>query len=94
MDAAEAAAKLGETVTIVDVIREVVTKPSGTVFLNFGAMYPNEILTAVIMAETLPRFPGIKKWNGHQVRLSGEITEYKGHRRIILRNRGQIQLAN
>jgi len=88
------AGKLGETVTFVDVIREVVARPSGALFLNFGAAYPNEVLAAVIMPETLPRFPGAREWTGRRVRVSGEVGEHEGRRRIILRERGQSELAD
>ncbi|MFZ4775555.1 MAG: hypothetical protein ACOYM3_09345 [Terrimicrobiaceae bacterium] len=90
LDAASAAKKLGESVVVVDTVREVVTKESGTVFLNFGAAYPEEILTAVVMKETLPRFPGIETWLGKKIRMEGVVSEHEGHCRIVLRERGQI----
>ncbi len=90
VDAQAAVKKTGESVLMVDVVREVVTKESGTVFLNFGAPYPNEILTAVVMKDTLPRFPGVESWSGKKVRIEGVVTEHQGHCRIVLRERGQI----
>lgn len=94
LDAAAAAKKPGESVVVVDTVREVVTKESGTVFLNFGAAYPKEVLTAVVMRETLPRFPGVETWLGKKVRLEGVVSEHLGHGRIVLRERGQILLVD
>ncbi|MFZ4598312.1 MAG: hypothetical protein ACOYNN_06665 [Terrimicrobiaceae bacterium] len=88
-----ASAKLGDEVTFVDVVQEVVIKPSGTIFLNFGKEFPNEVLTVIVMDETRPRFPDVEKWSGKKVRVVGEVSEHDGHRRIILRERDQISLA-
>ncbi len=86
-----AAQSAGQTVSFVDVVQEVVVKDSGTIFLNFGGKYPNERLTVVIMAETKKRFPGAETWAGRKVRVTGELSEHRGHPRIILRERGQIE---
>ena len=93
LDAKTAAAKLGEKVAVEDAVREVAITDSGTVFLNFGAAYPDEVLTAVVMKDTRSRFPGIETWNGTKVRIDGEVSDHQGHRRIILRERGQIALV-
>lgn len=93
LDAKSAAQKLAETVVVEDTVREVVIKDSGTVFLNFGAAYPKEVLAAVVMKATRPRFPGVETWNGKKVRIEGEVSEHEGRRRIILRERGQIALV-
>jgi len=87
-------AAIGATVSFVDTVKEVVVKPSGTIFLNFGAKYPDESITIIVMDETRPRFPQIEKWLGKKVRVSGELSDYKGHRRIILREKDQIALAS
>ena len=93
LDAKAAAAKPGEKVVIEDTVREVAITDSGTVFLNFGAAYPDEVLTAVVMKDTRSRFPGVETWNGKKVRIEGEVSDHQGHRRIILRERGQIALV-
>ncbi len=93
LDARTAAGKLGETVVVVDTVHDVVVKESGTVFLNFGAAFPKEFLAAVVMKETRPRFPDVENWKGKRVRFEGRIIEHEGHRKIILRERGQITLA-
>jgi len=93
LDARTAAGKLGENVVVVDTVHEVIVKDSGTVFLNFGAAFPKESLAAVVMKETRPRFPDVENWKGRTVRFEGRIIEHEGHRKIILRERGQITLA-
>lgn len=95
LDAREAAAhKNGETVSFEDRIVEIVVKESGTVFLNFGASFPNEVLKAIIMDDTRPRFPNALQWEGRRVRVSGVLSEKEGRKRIILRERGQIELVD
>jgi hypothetical protein len=93
LDAKSAAAKPGEKVVIEDTVREVSITDSGTVFLNFGAAYPKEVLTAVVMKGTRPRFPGVETWNGKMVRIVGVVSDHEGHPRIVLRERGQIALV-
>jgi len=93
LDAKSAAQKLGEKVVIEDAVREVSITDSGTVFLNFGAVYPDEVLAVVVMKDTRPRFPGIETWSGKKVRIEGTVSDHEGHRRIILRDRGQIVLV-
>ena len=92
-DAKSAAGKTGEKIQFEDTIREVVIKDSGTVFLNFGAAYPHEVLKAVVMKDTRMRFPGVETWSGKKVRIEGVVSDHGGHPRIILRERGQIVLV-
>ena len=76
-----------------DTVREVTVTDSGTVFLNFGAAYPDEVLTVVVMKDTRPRFPGVETWKGKKVHIEGVVSDRQGHRRIILRDRGQAALV-
>jgi len=39
------------------------------------------------------RFPGVETWNGKKVRIKGVVSDRQSHRRIILRERGQIALV-
>ena len=92
-DAKSAAGRIGEKVVIEETVREVVIKESGTVFLNIGAAYPDEVLAVVVMKDTRPRFPGIESWKGKKVRVEGIVSDHEGRPRIILRERGQITLV-
>lgn len=92
-DASSAATKVGETVIVEDVVTEIVTGDKGTLFLNFGGAYPKQTFTAVIMNSTKPRFPEVEKWKGKKVRFEGKVTLHESQPRIILRDRGQIRLA-
>ena len=93
LDAPGAAAKVGENVIFEDTIHQVVDRDTGTVFLNFGAAYPKEVLTVLVMKETRSRFPGVETWEGKKVHVEGMVTEHEGHPRVILRDRGQIYLV-
>jgi hypothetical protein len=88
-----AGAEPGSPVTFTDIIREIVVSPEGTIFVNFGGKYPKETFAAVVMKETHPRFPDIENWVGKKVLVSGTVSEFEGHKRVILRERGQIKLA-
>lgn len=89
-----ATAELGSPVAFTDVIHEIVVSPEGTIFVNFGGKYPKETFAAVVMKETHPRFPDIESWVGKKVVVSGTVSEFEGHKRVILRERGQIKLAD
>lgn len=89
--AAEASrAPAGTEIQFVDRVTEIQRSPKGTLFINFGGKYPAELLTVVIMKATRSRFPGVENWTGRVVRVRGEISEHRGFRRVILRERGQI----
>ncbi|MDX2079154.1 MAG: hypothetical protein SFU53_00060 [Terrimicrobiaceae bacterium] len=89
--AAQAASEQpGSEVRFVDRVAEIQESPAGTLFINFGGRFPAERLTAVIMRQTRSRFPGVENWTGRVVRVRGELTEHRGFRRVILRERGQI----
>ena len=58
-----------------DTVREVSITETGTVFLNFGAAYPDEVLTVVVMKDTRPRFPGVETWKGKKVHIEGVVSD-------------------
>ncbi len=90
VDAAGAAGAVGSTVEMVDIVTQVVQKESGPVFLNFGGVFPKETIAAVIFAAAVSKFPGVKEMEGRKVRVSGVVSDYQGHPRIVLREPGQL----
>jgi len=90
VDAAGAAGSVGSTVVMVDVVAQVVQKEGGPVFLNFGGVFPKETVAAVIFSAAVPKFPDVKDLEGQKVRITGLVSDYQGHPRIILRDPEQL----
>jgi len=94
----EAAAKSeGADVRFVGLVQEVKVTDKGTIFLNFGGKYPNETITAILLASRSSAFDEVldqgPKWlTGRRVQVSGRITIHEGHPRVILRSRDQLKV--
>src|SRR2546422_4664765 len=68
----QAAAYIGQTVTVEGTVASVhVSRRSGTIFLNFGAAYPNQTFSAVTFRSAASRFPNPELWEGNRVRVTG-----------------------
>lgn len=89
----EAAAHVGESVTVEGTVVAVHTARSGTTFLNFGAAYPNQTFTAVIFKTAADRFPNPQHWEGKRVRVTGKVRLYRGKPEIALDEPSQIASA-
>ena len=69
-----------------------VTK-SGKILINFGAEYPNELFTVVIMEDDTANFTDYKPAEfemGKRVCVRGRIMDYKGKPEIVVKNPTQI----
>lgn len=93
IDAAAAAQAIGKTIVLSDVVTEVVVNESGAVFLNFGGAYPNEVFRVVVLSKLKTRFPEAENLENKRVRITGEVVEYEGYPRIILRNPEQLTVV-
>jgi micrococcal nuclease len=95
IDVCDAGSHIGETVKLQGKVTEGSTGKSGTVFLNFGAKYPNHCFTAVIFTSDLKSFPTKPQdyYEGKTVSLTGLVKEYNGKPEIILDNQGQIEIV-
>jgi DNA/RNA endonuclease YhcR with UshA esterase domain len=87
----EAAAHVGETVTVRGTVANVYTSRAGNTFINFGRPYPNQVFTAVIFKERSRLFPNVHSLEGQEVRVTGEIRLYKGKPEIILESPSQLK---
>ncbi|MEO7986891.1 MAG: S1/P1 nuclease, partial [Gemmatimonadales bacterium] len=86
----EAAAHLGETVTVVGTVAAVFRSKKGTVYLNFGADYPHQTFTAVALPPAQPWTRGLDSLVGRRVGVHGKIVSYRGRAEIVLEDGGQI----
>lgn len=93
VDAATAVNMVGKSIVLVDTVSEVQETGAGAIFLNFGGTYPNEIFRAVVLPGTRARFGEISIKSGDTVRITGDVTDYEGFPRIVLRNSDQLSVV-
>lgn len=88
-----AAAHVGETVTVEGTASEVFTdKRSGTTFIDLGGRYPGNAFSGVIFSSYAGSFPDVHHLEGKTVGITGKIQLYKGKPEIILRSRSQLSM--
>lgn len=63
---------------------------NGNVYLNIGGSFPNAVLTLIIFKNNLSSFGDVDIKPGHNLRVKGRLTEYKGSLQLILQNRQQV----
>lgn len=86
----ELRSQLGQFVELDVHIEQVSTPRNGNVYLNIGGSFPNAILTLIIFKNNLSAFGDVDIKPGHNLRVKGRLTEYKGSLQIILQNRQQV----
>lgn len=65
---------VGHTVTVEGTIANVkVSAHQGFVFLNFGAPYPSQTISAFIPDSVAAKFPDVERWAGRRARVTGLI---------------------
>jgi hypothetical protein len=86
----EAAAHLGDTVTVVGTVAAIYRSKGGNVYLNFGADYPRQTFTAVALAPTAPWTVGLDTLVGRRLGVHGLVVSYRGRIEIVLDHAGQL----
>lgn len=89
----EAKNHINENATVKGRIVQVFVSDKGTVFLNFGAAYPNNTFSAVIFSKYAANFSNIYQYEGVVAEVSGLITTYNGKPQIILKSPAQIKIV-
>jgi DNA/RNA endonuclease YhcR with UshA esterase domain len=84
---------VGQTVTVEGLVANVFTSNKGNTFLNFGRPYPKQAFTAVIFSSVRERFPGVERWQGKKVRVTGRVELYKDRPEIKLNSPSQLSAA-
>jgi DNA/RNA endonuclease YhcR with UshA esterase domain len=81
-----------QAVTVRGTVAGVYTSGKGNTFLNFGAPYPRQQLSAVIFASDAPLFSDVDlaALEGHAVSITGVVKLYKGKPEIVLNRRDQL----
>ena len=86
----EAAAHVGETVTVVGTVAAIFRSKQGNVYLNFGADYPHQAFTAVALKPAGGWTDGLDSLVGRRVGVQGKIVTYRGRVEIVLEHADQI----
>lgn len=88
----DAAAHVGQTVTVAGTVSEVHTSTrSGATFVNMGGRYPDDAFTGVIFSEDASKFPGVEALSGKTVEITGLVRLHKGKPEIVLKDRAQLK---
>ena len=89
----DAAAHVGQTVTVEGLVANVYVPSRGTCFLDFESAYPNEVFSGVVFSSSAGRFGDPAGCWGKLVQVTGQIRLYKGKPEIILETPDQLHLA-
>ncbi len=91
---AESGSYVGQSVTVEGIIADVHQARGGTVFLDFGGVYPNSIFTAVIFQSDVRKFYNLQSLKRRKVAVFGEVKMYRGKPEVILSSPDQLKILN
>jgi DNA/RNA endonuclease YhcR with UshA esterase domain len=91
IDAKDAAQHVGETVVVTGTIADVHQFKGGSIVLNFGAKYPNEVFEVYIPVNLVQTTGDMHEYVGKEMDVEGTITLYKGEPEIKLEDDGQLR---
>ena len=90
----EAAKHVGQTVMVQGLVSHVkVNAHDGSIDIDFGPMYPNQVFTAYIVAANAKNFPNPEKLAGKTVIVNGKVELYKGKPEIKVTGALQLQIV-
>jgi len=90
----EAVKHVGETVMVQGVVSHVKVDPKdGSIYVDFGPPFPNQVFTAFIAAANAKNFPNAPGLLGKTVVVNGTITLYKGKPEIKVTKALQLQIV-
>ncbi len=91
--AADAAAHVGQKVTVQDVVANVKVSTKGTTFLNFGQAFPNQVFSAVILKDSAAPFGDLTQYQGKKVQVTGQINLRDGKPQILVETPDQLRVV-
>ena len=89
----DAVSSIGEFIETEATVYQVNELKDGTVFINLGGSYPNQLLALTIFARTRGEIDQLPN-EGDRIRISGVISEYKGDPRIIVNSAAQMRILD
>jgi len=91
IDAADAKAHVGQTVTVQGTVSAVHTIAGvGVTFIDMGERYPDVTFTAVILPGDAAKFPNAAALEGKDVAITGLVRLYQGKPDILLQDATQL----
>lgn len=95
IDSSESVAHLGEAVVMCGSVSEVKKFSKGT-YLNFGAQYPKQHITAIVWdsdeQQFTQHFGSLSRLRGQRACVRGTVTEFRGKVQIQVSNPNQLEL--
>jgi hypothetical protein len=91
IQAADAAQHVGETVVVSGTVADVHQFRGGSVVLNFGGKYPNEVFEVYIPRNLVDTTGDMHEYVGKEMVVEGTITLYKDKPEIKLEDAGQLR---
>ena len=91
IQASDARAHVGQTVTVEGTVGDVFTGRSGVTFIDIGGRYPHNSFTAVIFKTDAGKFPGVASLGGKTVDVTGPVRLYHGRPEIVLNTGSQLK---
>jgi hypothetical protein len=88
----EAAAHVGEVATIVGTVVTVHRSRAGNTYLNFGADYPRQTFSGVVINPDDPRLQGLDRLAGMRIAVKGRIRRHRGQAEIVIEGPEQIEM--
>jgi DNA/RNA endonuclease YhcR with UshA esterase domain len=89
---ADAAAHVGQTVTVEGTVQAVHVARSGVTFLDMGGQYPNNAFAGVVFKDDAARLPDLAALGGQVVEITGPVRLYRGKPEIIVKSADQIRV--
>lgn len=89
----EAAAHVGETVTVTGTVVSVHRTRGGNVFLNFGADHPHQTFSGAVLQPRGGWDRSLDSLAGKRIGISGRIVRYRGGVGIVIERADQIQMV-
>jgi micrococcal nuclease len=95
IDVCEAKNHIGKDVVVQGTAADSYSSVTGTVFFNFGGIYPDNCFVAVIFKSNLANFSGSPEaiYKSKTVRVRGTVGEYQGKPEIIISDPAQIEIG-
>jgi TonB family protein len=92
---AEAKDHVGQNVVVKGWVVQINESENGdALLLNFGALYPDQVFSAVIHDRSFSSFPDARSWTHKLISVQGKIQLYKGQGKpeIILQRQDQVRV--
>ncbi len=88
----DASKYIGQTASVHGIVVNVYTAKSGTTFFDYCTNYKNCPFSAVIFAKDKSKFDSLTRYQGRSITITGPITSYKNHAKMVIHDPNQIKI--